>query len=102
LARGAQGATIRRMNLLWITAGILLFIIAAVTLFDLIRNHDRRGTWANVGWAVLIVILPLVGSIIYWATRTTSPEEVEAQRVAEASMRQDASRTPFDSTSLRR
>jgi hypothetical protein len=89
------------MSLFWITAGILLFIIATVTLYDLIRNHDRHSTGAMLGWCLLILILPLVGSIIYWATRSTSPEEVEAQRVAEASMRHDASQAPFDSTSFR-
>jgi hypothetical protein len=90
------------MSLFWITVLVLVAIIAAVTLFDLIRNRDQHGVWGIVGWAVLILVLPFVGSIIYWAKRKTSPEEVEAQRLAEASMRQDAARAPFDSTAYRR
>ena len=92
-----------RMGLFWITASILFVIIAAITLYDLIRHHDRHSTWGIVGWAVLIVILPFVGSVIYWATRKdASPDEVEAQRLAEASMRHDAASAPFDSTAYRR
>ena len=90
------------MGLFWITAGIIFVVIAAITLYDLIRNHDAHSTWGIIGWGVLIVVLPLVGSIIYWATRKTSAEDVEAQRLAEASVRQDAARAPVDSTAYRR
>lgn len=90
------------MSLLWITVTVLIAIIAVISLVDLIRTHDRHGTWGIVGWAVLIVVLPFIGSIIYWAVRKPSEAEVEDQRLAEASLRNDAARGRFDSTAYRR
>jgi hypothetical protein len=88
--------------MLWFLVSIVVVIIAAISLFDLIRSRDRHGTWGIVGWAVLIVILPFVGSIAYWAMRDTSPQEVEDQRLGEEALRQEAERGRFDSTAFRR
>jgi uncharacterized membrane protein len=90
------------MSLFWITITVLIAMIAAVSLVDLLRNHGGHRGWGIAGWALLIVLLPIVGSIAYWATRRTSTEEVEQQRLAEAALRQEAARGRFDSTAYRR
>jgi uncharacterized membrane protein len=89
-------------RMLWFLVSLVVVIIAVISLFDLIRYRDRHGTSGIVGWAVLIVILPFVGSIAYWAMRDTSTQEVEDQRLAEESLRQEAERGRFDSTAFRR
>lgn len=83
------------MGLLWIIVAGFLALIAIVTLIDLIRHASERSGLAVAGLAVAIIILPLIGSIIYWVTRTTSQDDVEAQRLAEADVRRQAAHRQF-------
>jgi hypothetical protein len=46
------------------------------------------------------VILPFIGSAIYWAVRKPAPDEAEQEYLAEASRRHDAARRPFDSSGM--
>jgi ABC-type phosphate transport system permease subunit len=64
------------VDLFWYLVAPIAIIIAAVTLVDIFRRHG--GGWATAGWVLLVVILPFVGSLIYWVTRKASPQEVEA------------------------
>jgi hypothetical protein len=52
---------------------IWLFIVA---IGDIFRRHDLSGV-AKAGWILLILILPLIGILIYMASkpRVTVPEE---------------------------
>jgi uncharacterized membrane protein YbhN (UPF0104 family) len=65
--------------------GFLALVLAVVTIVDLVR-HDHSG-WATVGWIVLIVILPFIGSLAYWVARPASKREVEQAYLAEAEYR---------------
>jgi hypothetical protein len=60
--------------------GILLVLIViawAIGLVDvLFRRHDLTGAKRLV-WALTIFILPLVGTLLYFALRPTLPEEAE-------------------------
>jgi hypothetical protein len=73
------------MPLFWLIITSIAIVVAAITLVDLFRH--RRGGWATAGWAVAVLILPLVGSIVYWATRRYSPEEAEEAYLAENDLR---------------
>lgn len=84
------------MSLFWLIVAVIAIIVAAITLVDLFRH--RRGGWATAGWALLVVILPLVGSVLYWATRQYSPEEAEEAYRAESDLRrsQQSAATKYD------
>jgi hypothetical protein len=59
--------------------GILLALIVAlwvVALVDLFRRPDLDGTH-RLAWALLIIILPLIGTIAYFAMRPTLDDEAE-------------------------
>jgi uncharacterized membrane protein YhaH (DUF805 family) len=84
------------MSLLAIILVILVVVVWAITIADIIRRHYPTGT--TIGWIALVVILPLVGSIVWWATRKPEPGEAEEQYLAQASRRHDAASRPFDST----
>jgi hypothetical protein len=86
------------MTVFWIIGGIALAVIWAITIVDLFR-HDLSGS-AKVGWLALIVLLPFVGALIYWAKRKPSSEEVEQQYLGEAELRRSRAARPFDSTGL--
>ena len=62
-----------------------LLIVWVLTIVDIIRRGYSGGTTA--GYIALIVILPLIGSAIYWAVRKPSAAEVEQAYRAEADIR---------------
>ena len=61
------------MPLFWLIFTSVAIVVAAITLVDLFRH--RRGGWLTAAWAVAVVIFPLIGSIVYWATRQYSSAE---------------------------
>ena len=73
------------MNWIVGTVGFVGIIIAALTLFDLVRSRlDRTKKFA---WALIIVLLPYIGSIAYWAMRPTSSAEIAEHVGAQADLR---------------
>jgi phospholipase D-like protein len=64
---------------IWIGGGVLgiLVVIAWIAgLIDVFRRPDldRR---QRIAWVLLIVLLPLAGTIVYFIVRPTLPEERE-------------------------
>ncbi len=56
--------------------GLVAIILWIIGLVDLSRRPDldRRAKWT---WILLIVLLPIVGTIIYWVKRPILPDERE-------------------------
>jgi hypothetical protein len=84
------------MSVLWLIVLCLVALVWVLSVVDIVRRHYPG--WTTAGWIALIVILPIVGSIIYWFARKPTPEEIEQQRLAEADRRHSAGARPFDST----
>lgn len=88
------------MGVFWSLVGFIFVVIAAVTIYDLVRSHAHHG-WGLAGWIAAIVIFPFIGSIVYWVRRQPSEDEVESQRLGEEALRQESSRRSVDTTSIR-
>ena len=73
------------MSLLWIIVVVLVVIVWVLTIADLIRQ--RYSGWTTAGWLALILVLPFLGSVIYWFVRTPTSAETEQQYLAETEMR---------------
>jgi hypothetical protein len=73
------------MTWMWTGLGVIVLIIWVLTIVDIIRRGYSGGTTA--GYIALIVILPLIGSAIYWAVRKPSAAEIEKAYRAEADIR---------------
>ena len=77
--------------LLW---SFWLFIwIAAITvwfrcIFDLFRDRELSG-WAKAGWAVLLILVPWLGALIYLIARGRSMTERQMSEMAEMKAQQD-------------
>jgi hypothetical protein len=60
--------------------GILFVLIAIAWILGLVdvifRRHDLTRT-KRLAWVLLIVILPIIGTFLYFALRPTLPEEAE-------------------------
>lgn len=62
-----------------LTAGWLFFLFMFVWLFvsivaDLFRDRETSG-WGKAGWILLLVVMPLLGSLIYLIARGRSMTE---------------------------
>jgi len=86
------------MSLLWIIVFCVVALVWVLSIVDIVRRHYSARTTA--AWLLLIVILPIVGTIIYWFARKPTREEAEQQYLAEADRRRSAGARPFDSTGM--
>lgn len=68
---------------LWIAWLFLLFRI----ILDIFRSRDLSG-WGKAGWAILIIILPWLGALIYLIARGASMHErdVDQAKAQQAAM----------------
>jgi hypothetical protein len=80
------------MTVLWIILASLLAIVWVLSVADIFRR--RYSTWTTVGWLALIVVLPFIGSFIYWGVRKPTAAENEQAYLAEADMRHSAEHGP--------
>jgi uncharacterized membrane protein YhaH (DUF805 family) len=78
------------MGLLWSLIAFVVAIIVILTIVDIVRRH--LGAKATTGWILVVIIVPVIGSIIYWAMRKPSADEVEQSYAAEAELRAQANR----------
>jgi hypothetical protein len=74
-------------ELLWWTIE-LFFLFMFIWIFialiaDIFRDHELSG-WGKAGWILLLVILPLIGSLIYIIVRGPSMAERSAKQAAAA------------------
>jgi hypothetical protein len=60
--------------LLPVLIAIPLLLIWLLTLVDLFRRHDLS-TGRKVLWALLVLILPVIGVIIYFVARPPQPTD---------------------------
>jgi hypothetical protein len=84
------------MGLLWGTIVVLVLIVWAITVYDIFRRH--LGGKQTALWLLLVIILPFVGAVIYWATRKETPEDVESYVAADAALREENRSRSVDST----
>src|SRR4051812_50029430 len=81
------------MGLLWWTVAIAVAVVWVGTIVDIFRRHYSGRTTA--GWILVVLILPFIGSAIYWARRAPPRGEGEQQRLAGGGGPQRAPRRPL-------
>ena len=73
------------MSLLWILLFCVVALVWVLSIADIIRR--RYSGWTTAGWIALIVVLPFVGSVIYWFARKPTRAEAEQRYLAETDLR---------------
>jgi hypothetical protein len=76
------------MGVLWGVLAVLAVFLWIVTLFDLFRRHLSTGT--TVAWLLIVLILPFIGAIAYWAMRKAPEDEVDRALATERDIRRGA------------
>ncbi|HZM41731.1 MAG TPA: SHOCT domain-containing protein [Acidimicrobiales bacterium] len=79
-------------ELLWWTIELFflfMFIwIFVILIADIFRDHELSG-WGKAGWILLLIILPLIGSLIYIIVRGPSMAERSRKQAAAAQAQVD-------------
>jgi len=57
-------------------------------IFDVFRDRDLSG-WAKAGWAVLLIVVPWFGALIYLIVRGRSMSERQMREVAQMQAQQE-------------
>jgi hypothetical protein len=57
--------------------GAFALVLWVVGLVDLFGSRDDLDTRQKAGWLLLIVLLPILGTIYYWIRRPTQDSERE-------------------------
>ena len=78
------------MSLLWGAIAVVLLIVWVLSIYDIVRRH--LGAKRTAAWILIVVILPVVGSILYWAMRGPEPGDAQHTYEADSSRREDAKR----------
>jgi hypothetical protein len=68
-------------------------------MIDLIVKHHYHG-WAVVGWMLLIFVLPIIGPVIYFASRKPTDTEVDQKYLADRELQRAAARRPVGGPGL--
>jgi len=56
---------------------IVLFLVWAFSIWDIFARRNLGG-WAKAGWFVLVIVLPIIGTVVYLIARP-KPEPEEAR-----------------------
>jgi uncharacterized membrane protein YhaH (DUF805 family) len=66
----------RHSVLLATLIGVVLLLIWALVLVDVVRRPDLR-TSSKVLWALLVLVVPFIGALIYLIARPAQPSDHE-------------------------
>jgi hypothetical protein len=100
-------ADVGLFDVIWTTLFILMLVLfiglVIYVVLDLFRDHELSG-WAKVGWLVVVVIFPILGSLVYLLVRgggtrgdrffEDSAARANRTRSEERQARRDADSTP--------
>jgi hypothetical protein len=82
------------MTILWSTIGFLVLIIAVITIVDIVRHP--QGAAKTTGWILLVLVLPFLGALLYWALRKPTSQEVENARITGGEVRPPIGRADIE------
>jgi hypothetical protein len=82
------------VTVLWIIVACLLAVVWVLSIIDIFRRH--YSAWTTVGWIALIIVLPFVGTLIYWSVRKPTGAETEQEYLAQADLRRSAATRRID------
>jgi hypothetical protein len=73
------------MSLFLVAIAVAAVIIWVVSVVDILRRP--MDTAHTAGWILVVVLVPFLGSILYWALRDPSQDELRSSVGAEADLR---------------
>jgi phospholipase D-like protein len=78
--------------------GLILLAIWVVTIIDIVGHH--LGAAKTSAWILIIIIVPFLGSLLYWILRKPTPEEIQRHVDGQLALRDATRARDFDSTTF--
>ena len=83
-------------TLIWAAIAVAVAVMWVIGIVDIVRRH--LGATKTVAWLLIVLILPVLGTILYWVLREPDARELEQSDAAQRARRQSRHDRPFDST----
>jgi hypothetical protein len=64
----------------WVFILVPLLIVWAIGVFDIVRRDLSSG--AKVGWILIVVLFPLIGTLVYFLLRKPTDTEIRQAQAA--------------------
>src|SRR3954471_4043421 len=80
-------------DLIWTMLMVFGWALYFYLLFFVFRDlfgRDDVSTWGKAGWVLLVLVLPIIGSLVYLASQSAEMGERELQRNSATDLRMDA------------
>ena len=71
--------------MVWVFILLPLIVVWVIGVVDIVRRPLSRQ--ATAAWIVVVLVLPLIGTLVYFLLRKPTPEEIELQQAAAADLR---------------
>jgi hypothetical protein len=81
------------MDLFWtmlLLFGWALFFYVLFVVFRDLFDRDDVSAWGKAGWVVLVLVLPIIGSLAYLASQSREMGERELRRKGATALRMNA------------
>jgi hypothetical protein len=73
------------MGVVFGLVGLLVLVIWVITIVHIARRH--LGAKRTIAWLLLVLILPFIGSVIYWVLEKPTPEEAAEEARVDQELR---------------
>jgi Phospholipase_D-nuclease N-terminal len=81
-----QGMTVLAVStFVWVFILIPLLIVWAIGVIDIVRRRDLS-TVQTVGWVIVVILFPFLGTAVYWFLRKPTEKEIEQAQEAAADL----------------
>lgn len=67
------------LSILYFALWVMWFMLVFWIILDIFRSDDLSG-WAKAGWAVFVILLPLVGILVYLIARGHTMQDRQARQ----------------------
>jgi hypothetical protein len=83
-------------TLIWVTLAVAVAIMWGIAIVDIVRR--RLGAKRTVAWLLIVLILPILGTILYLVLREPERGDLEQVEAAQRELRHSRHDRPFDSS----
>lgn len=81
---------------IWVAITVVVAVMWGIGIVDIVRRH--LGAKKTVAWLLIVLILPVLGTILYWVLREADADDLQQVEAAQRSHRESRNDRPFDST----
>jgi hypothetical protein len=83
-------------TLIWAAIAVAVAVMWGIGIVDIVRRH--LGAKKTTAWLLVVLILPVLGTILYWVLREPDAGDLERAEAAQRAQRQSRHDRSSDTT----